>query len=138
MSKINEQKEALRARGFELEDLNNCSDKVVSALYKSGGATSYIPKKDIVKCSVDRILALDSLNRVPHETMFTIKTLLNCPVKNILLYLYAVEKNKIAALYEEADNDKDKDNDVLLNGVLTLEDEFSQDLSLIGIDTVNT
>ncbi len=136
MSKINEQKEMLRAKGFELEDLNNCSDEVVSALYKSGGATSYIPKKDIVKCSVDRILALDSLNRVPHETMFTIKTLLNCPVKNILLYLYAVEKNKIAALYEEADNDND--DYVLLNGVLTLEDEFSQDLSLIGIDTVNT
>ena len=68
--------------------------------------------------------------------MFTIKTLLNCPVKNILLYLYAVEKNKIAALYEEADNNDD--DDVLLNGVLNLEDEFSQDLSLIGIDTVNT
>jgi hypothetical protein len=105
MSKINEQKETLGARGFELEDLNNCSDQVISALYKSGGATSYIPKKDIVKCSADRILALDSLNRVPYETMFTIKTLLNCPVKNILLYFYAVEKNKIAALYEGANDD---------------------------------
>ena len=29
MSKISEQKEALRARGFGLEDLNNCSDEVV-------------------------------------------------------------------------------------------------------------
>jgi len=133
MSKINEQKEALRARGFELEDLNNCSDEVVSALYKSGGATSYIPKKDIVKCSVDRILALDSLNRVPHETMFTIKTLLNCPVKNIWLYLYAVGKNKIAELYEGADND----DNVLLDGVLTLENEFSQELSLMGMDMDN-
>ena len=124
MSKINEQKEALIARGFELENLNNCSDEVVSALYKSAGATSYIPKKDIVKCSADRILALDSLNRVPYETMFTIKTLLNCPVKNIWLYLYAVEKNKIAELYEGTDND----DSVLLNGVLTLENEFSQEL----------
>ena len=132
MSKINEQKEELRIRGFEPKDLNNCSDEVISALYKSAGATSYIPKKDIVNCSADRILALDSLNRVPHETMFTIVTLLNCPVKNILLYLYAVEKNKITGLYEGADND----DDVLLNGVLILDNEFSQELSLIGTDNI--
>lgn len=130
MSKINEKKEALITRGFELEDLDDCSAEVVLALYKSAGATSYVPKKDIVKCSADRIIALDSLNRVPHETMFTIKTLLDCPVKNIWLYLYAVEKNKIAKLYEGADHD----DDVLLYGVLTLDNEFSQELSLIGVD----